>query len=595
MKPSVRIVEVGARDGLQNISQQVPTDVKIELLRKLHGTGLKTIEVTSIVSPKAVPQLQDCREVLKDPAVRSFLQDPSLQLPVLVPNKKGIEIARQLGVKEVAVFVSASEGFSRANINCTVDEGLARVKIVCDEAKRFDCKVRGYVSCIFADPFDGPTPPTAVLKTVQALLEMGCYEISLGDTLGVGSPRDVRKLITFLQEHKIPLDRLAGHFHDTYGQALANVWEAFNCGIRVFDSSVAGLGGCPFAPGAKGNAATEDLVYMFDRAGVHTGVDLFKLADVGAWISGKLSQRTSSRVGAALLAKKSRPAAPSNKAQQPLAWQLVRETEGLLIHRSGKNLKITMNRPRNGNTLTTSMIEDLLAIFSDVANDSNTNRIVLIGSGKFFCTGMDLSKSTPVGGNDDVADAQFKRLERLFDTIDKCPKATIACLNGPAFGGGVGLAFACDLRLCVKNAKVTLSEAKLGLCPATISKYVIREWGVPFAREAILTARPVTPTELHAKGIVTGVVEDPSKLNQALDSLLTRMRSVSPDALTMSKELVEAAWIHGGQAPQADTIKRLFNEMMKPTAPGHFGVKEFQAGRPVDWDNYDKSQPHSKL
>ncbi|KAF4461508.1 hypothetical protein FALBO_11694 [Fusarium albosuccineum] len=595
MKPSVRIVEVGARDGLQNISQQVPTDVKIELLRKLHGTGLKTIEVTSIVSPKAVPQLQDCREVLKAPAVRSFLQDPSLQLPVLVPNKKGIEIARQLGVKEVAVFVSASEGFSRANINCTVDEGLARARIVCDEAKRFDCKVRGYVSCIFADPFDGPTPPTAVLKTVQALLEMGCYEISLGDTLGVGSPRDVHKLIAFLQEHKIPLDRLAGHFHDTYGQALANVWEAFNCGIRVFDSSVAGLGGCPFAPGAKGNAATEDLVYMFDRAGVHTGVDLFKLADVGAWISGKLSQRTSSRVGAALLARKSRPAAPSNKTQQPLIWQLVRETEGLLIHRSGKNLKITMNRPRNGNALTTSMIEDLVTIFSDAASDANTNRIVLIGKGKFFCTGMDLSKSTPVGGNEDVADAQFKRLERLFDMIDRCPKVTIACLNGPAFGGGVGLAFACDLRLCVKNAKVTLSEAKLGLCPATISKYVIREWGVPFAREAILTARPVTPAELHAKGIVTGVVEDASKLNQTLDSLLTRMRSVSPDALTMSKELIEAAWVHGGQAPQADTIKRLFNDMMKPTAPGHFGVKEFQAGRPVDWDNYDKSQPHSKL
>ncbi|KAM0426421.1 hypothetical protein ACHAPT_008468 [Fusarium lateritium] len=581
MTAQARIVEVGPRDGLQNISQQVPTDVKIELLDRLHDAGLKTIEVTSIVSPKAVPQLQDCRAVLKSPSVQALLGDASLRLPVLVPNKKGIDIARQLGVKEVAVFVSAAEGFSKANINCTVDQGIARARVVCEEAKKFGCHVRGYVSCIFADPFDGPTPPTAVLKTVNALLEMGCYEISLGDTLGVGSPKDVRTLISLLDKNNIPLDRIAGHFHDTYGQALANVWEAFTCGVRVFDSSVAGLGGCPFAPGAKGNAATEDLVYMFDRAGVHTGVNLSKLAAVGAWVSDKLSQPTASRVGAALMAKDKRAI---RKVHHPLAWERVKETDGLVVDQSGANLRIAMNRPRNGNALTTSMIEDLTSIFSEAANDISINRIILTGNGKFFCTGMDLSKSTPVGGNDDVAEAQFNRLERLFDTIDKSPKVTIAGLNGPAFGGGVGLAFACDLRLCVKGAKVTLSEAKLGLCPATISKYVIREWGVPFAREAILTVRPVTPLELHAKGVVMSVVDDQSKLNEALDSLLVRLRSVSPEALRMSKELIASGWTHGGHPEQATTIKKLFNEMMKPSAPGHFGVSEFQAGRAVDWD-----------
>lgn len=454
-----------------------------------------------------------------------------------------------------------------------------------------------YVSCIFADPFDGPTPPAAVLKTVQALLEMGCYEISLGDTLGVGSPSSVRKLIRVLRENHIPLDRIAGHFHDTYGQALANVWEAYNNGIRVFDSSVAGLGGCPFAPGAKGNVATEDLVYMFNQAGVKTGVDLAKLVETGAWISGKLGQKTGSRAGAALSAKrgpvksqKARLAAPA------LAWECIKETDGLLIHQSGKNLKITMNRPRNGNALTTSMIEELTSIVASAATDSSINRIVITGNGKFFCTGMDLGKgSTPVGQNDDASNAQLNRLESLFDTIDRSPKVTIACLNGPAFGGGVGLAFACDLRLCAKGANVTLSEAKLGLCAATISKYVIRELGIPLAREALLTARPLSPVELHGRGIVMGVVDEPDKLAQSIDSLLVKMRGVSPDALRMSKELVDSAWMHGGHAEQGNTIRRLFKEMMDPSAAGSFGVTEFQAGRKVDWDMYNGKKQSSKL
>ncbi|KAH6967750.1 hypothetical protein BKA56DRAFT_678898 [Ilyonectria sp. MPI-CAGE-AT-0026] len=597
MDANVRIVEVGPRDGLQNIAQKVPTNVKLELIRKLYDTGLRSIEVTSVVSPRAVPQLSDCREVLKSPPIQELLQNKSLRLPVLIPNVKGIEIGCQYGISEVAVFISATEGFSKANINCTVDQGIARARSVAQEAQRRGLAVRGYVSCVFADPFDGLTPPAAVLKAVNELIAMGCYEISLGDTLGVGSPSKTRNLIKFLADNGVPLSRLAGHFHDTYGQALANVWEAYNCGIRVFDSSVAGLGGCPFAPGAKGNVATEDLVYMFDQAGIETGVDLSKLVATGTWISQKLSKQTGSRAGAALASKgKSAKTPKVEKGAPSLSWTRVNETDGLLVHRSGANLKVTMNRPKNGNALTVTMINDLISTFSEAANDATVSRIVITGSGKFFCTGMDLGKdSTPVGAGGATADAQFERLYRLFETIDNCPKVTISCLNGPAFGGGVGLAFACDIRLCAENATVTLSEAKLGLCPATISKYVIREWGIPFAREAMISARPVSPKELKAKGVILDVATDGAVLETVLSSLLVRLRVSSSDATRMCKDLVRAGWAHGGREKQAIVIKQLFKEMMKADAPGAYGVTEFQAGRKINWDEYRGPKLQSKL
>ncbi|KAF7548441.1 hypothetical protein G7Z17_g7055 [Cylindrodendrum hubeiense] len=601
MNPNVRIVEVGPRDGLQNISQKVPTNIKIDLICKLYDTGLRAIEITSVVSPKAVPQLSDCRDVLKSSLIQELLQNKSLRLPVLIPNIKGIEIGSQYGISEVAVFISATEGFSKANINCTVDEGIARARSVAQEAQRRGLAVRGYVSCIFTDPFDGPTSPTAVLKAVNALIGMGCYEISLGDTLGVGSPSNTRKLIKFLDNNGVPLNRLAGHFHDTYGQAVANVWEAYNCGIRVFDSSVAGLGGCPFAPGAKGNVATEDLVYMFDKAGIETGVDLSKLVTTGTWISQKLSMQTGSRAGAAL-ASKSKPENSKNietgalSAKASLSWTCVNKTDGLLVHRAGANLKITMNRPKNGNALTVTMINDLISTFKEAGKDPTLSRIVITGTGKFFCTGMDLGKnSTPVGADVSAADAQFERLYQLFETIDTCPKVTISCLNGPAFGGGVGLAFTCDIRLCIQSATVTLSEAKLGLCPATISKYVIREWGIPFSREAMLSSRPVSPTELKAKGVIFDVADDAASLDKLLTTLLLQLRVTSSDATRMCKDLVRAGWAHGGQQEQAVVIKQLFQDMMKPGAPGDYGVKEFQAGRKVDWDEYHKNKSRSKL
>ncbi|KAJ5683497.1 aldolase [Penicillium macrosclerotiorum] len=595
----VRIVEVGPRDGLQNIAEQIPTATKLDLIRRLEGSGLRTIELTSVVSPRAIPQLADCREVLGSAEVKALLQNPVLRLPVLVPNVKGLEIAIQHGVREIAVFISATEGFSRANINCSVEQGMERAREVAALALKSNVAVRGYVSCIFADPYDGTTPEQAVLSCIKALLHAGCYEVSLGDTLGIGSPASVRRLITYLTKHGVPLAKLAGHFHDTYGQAVANVWEAYNCGMRVFDSSVGGLGGCPFAPGAKGNVASEDLVYMFHNAGVSTGIDLTRLVDTGVWISKQLKKPNSSRAGNAF-AIKAQPAPslpPRSKPQHmPLQWTLLSEPDGLELYRSGVNLKIVLSRPKNGNALTLSMIEALTTVINDASRDPQTARIVITGVGRFFCTGMDLGQgSTPVAQGSSTSDAQFMRLTALFEAIDRSPKVTIACINGPAFGGGVGLAFSCDIRLCARNAIMTLSEVKLGLCAATISKYVIREWGVAFAREAMLSARPVAPAELKARGLISDVLQSLEQLDERLDSLLGELRVASPDASRMSKDLVKLAWAHAGGAAQAEGIQALFNEMMRPGADGGHGVEEFQAGRKVDWDAYMQRHSKSKL
>ncbi|KAJ5749619.1 aldolase [Penicillium manginii] len=601
---SVRIVEVGPRDGLQNIHDSVPTPTKLELIRRLRETGLSTIELTSVVSPRAVPQLKDCREILRDTKVKNLLQNSRLRLPVLVPNEKGFKIAIEHGVREVAVFVSATEGFSKANINCTVQEGIERAKRVAalasatNGAGESQIAVRGYVSCIFADPFDGPTPHSAVLHCVQQLLQAGCYEISLGDTLGVGSPSNVRNLLAYLKDNNIPLARLAGHFHDTYGQAVANVWEAYTCGLTVFDSSVSGLGGCPFAPGAKGNVATEDLVYMFDNAGISTGVDLARLTEVGTWISKQLSRTNSSRVGTALMIKSSTKITAFSNSQpgKPLQWTLISETDGLLLHRSGVNLKITLNRPKNGNALTTTMISDITKAVTGANYDAGISRIVVTANGKFFCTGMDLGKdSTPVARGGSASDAQYARLTGLFEAIDTSPKVTIAAINGPTFGGGVGLAFVCDIRIATSSTVMTLSEVKLGLCPATISKYVIREYGLSFAKEVMLSARPVKASELKTRGIITDTVGNVEQLNLRLDALLDALKIASPNASRMSKELIRLAWKDGGGEKQAAGIKMLFDEMMRPDADGAHGLREFGLKRKVDWDAHTLQQGKPKL
>nr|XP_003699667.2 PREDICTED: hydroxymethylglutaryl-CoA lyase, mitochondrial [Megachile rotundata] len=294
----VKIVEVGPRDGLQNEQTIVPTKVKVELINKLSQTGLKHIEVTSFVSPKWIPQMADNMQVYQTIKKRS-----DISYPVLVPNIKGLENALKVGVKEIAVFGAASESFSKKNINCSIEESMNNIKTVVEEAQNHDIKVRGYVSCIVGCPYEGQIKPTVVANLAAFLLQCGCYEISLGDTIGIGSPNKIKQVLHELKHVSSNTNKFAIHCHDTYGQALVNIYASLEEGIRIFDSSVAGLGGCPYAPGASGNVATEDLLYFLHGQGLETGVDINEIISIGNFISNQLQRQNHSKVGIALLAK----------------------------------------------------------------------------------------------------------------------------------------------------------------------------------------------------------------------------------------------------------------------------------------------------
>jgi len=296
----VRIVEVGPRDGLQNEPREVPTEVKLELIERLADAGLPAVEATAFVSPKWVPQMADHTEVLE-----RIRRRPGVSYPVLTPNLKGFEAARAAGASEVAIFGAASETFSRKNINCSIAESLERFRPIVLESKKHGIKVRGYVSCVLGCPYEGEVKPERVADVAAALHEMGCYEVSLGDTIGVGTPGRTQAMLEACAR-RVPLERLAGHYHDTYGQALANVYASLELGVAIFDASVAGLGGCPYAAGASGNVATEDVVYLLHGLGIDTGVDLERLAETGQWICGILGRESSSKVGRALAAKRKR-------------------------------------------------------------------------------------------------------------------------------------------------------------------------------------------------------------------------------------------------------------------------------------------------
>jgi isopropylmalate/homocitrate/citramalate synthase len=293
----VRMVEVGPRDGLQNEPCAVPAPVKVELIRRLVAAGLRTVEAGSFVSPKWVPQMADTAEVMA-----ALPQGEGVAYPVLVPNLKGFEAALAAGAREIAVFGAASESFSRRNINCSIEESLERFQPVTEAARAHGIRVRGYVSCVVDCPYEGPVAPEAVAGVARRLLEMGCYEISLGDTIGTGTPARVQALVERVAE-TVPVERLAVHFHDTYGQALANIYASLEKGVAVVDGSVAGLGGCPYAKGASGNVASEDVLYLLDGLGIRTGVDLGRLAEAGGFISEALGRAPNSKVAQALRAK----------------------------------------------------------------------------------------------------------------------------------------------------------------------------------------------------------------------------------------------------------------------------------------------------
>ncbi|MBR1280496.1 hydroxymethylglutaryl-CoA lyase [Bradyrhizobium sp. AUGA SZCCT0177] len=297
MSDAVRIIEVGPRDGLQN--EKIPISVadRIAFIEALIGAGLHTVEVGAFVSPKAIPQM-----VGSDQVLRGVSHIAGSEFHVLVPNEKGYEASQAAGAKVIAVFASASEGFSRANINCSVAESIERFKPVVARAKADGIRVRGYISCVLGCPFDGEVKPQAVVDVAKMLWDLGCYEVSLGDTIGVGTPMKARQLLRAVAG-SVPMEKLAMHFHDTYGQALANLYAGMEEGARVIDSAAGGLGGCPYAPGATGNVATEDVIYMLEGLGMKTGVDMTKLLAATNEVSRLIGRPPVSRVASALNAK----------------------------------------------------------------------------------------------------------------------------------------------------------------------------------------------------------------------------------------------------------------------------------------------------
>ena len=297
MSDTVRIVEVGPRDGLQNEKTPISVADRISFIEALIGAGLDTVEVGAFVSPKAIPQMVNSDQVL-----RGVSHHTGIEFPVLVPNEKGYEASQQAGAKQIAVFAAASESFSRANINCSISESIERFKPVVARARADGVKVRGYVSCVLGCPYEGDIEPQAVVEVARVLWDLGCYEISLGDTIGVGTPMKARQLLRAVAGH-VPMANLAMHFHDTYGQALANLYAGMEEGARVINSAAGGLGGCPYAPGATGNVATEDVVYMLEGMGIRTGVDMPKLVAATNVVSQLIGRPPVSRVAAALNAK----------------------------------------------------------------------------------------------------------------------------------------------------------------------------------------------------------------------------------------------------------------------------------------------------
>jgi len=296
----VKLVEVGPRDGLQNEPGVVATDAKVELIDRLTDAGLPVVEATSFVSPKWVPQMADAAEVMA-----RIRRKPGVSYPVLVPNMKGLEGAMAAGAQEIAVFGAATETFSQRNTNCSIAESFARFQPVCKAALDAGIRVRGYISVVLGCPYEGEVAPNAVADVARHLWDLGCYEISLGDTIGAGTPGKTQRMIEAVAAH-IPVEKLGGHYHDTYGQAIANVFASLQMGVAAFDSSAAGLGGCPYSPGATGNVATEDVLYLLDGLGIATGVSMERLLAASEYICGVLGRPTHSRAGRAILARRQR-------------------------------------------------------------------------------------------------------------------------------------------------------------------------------------------------------------------------------------------------------------------------------------------------
>lgn len=386
------------------------------------------------------------------------------------------------------------------------------------------------------DPYDGPTNPSSVLHCVQELLQMGCYEVSLGDTTGAGTPAKVATLIRFLEKNGIPLNCLASHFHDTYGQAVANVLQAYICGIRVFDASVGGLGGCPFAPGAKGNVATEDVVLMFQNAGIQTGINLSELVATGNWINQQVrgcssdslcSDFSSDTVD--VLEQKSQPREKELRLPsfRPIAMKYLKASLKRVKHADkirflqseNGDLKIILNRPSMGNMLTRSMITSLIRCFKTYHSNPAISRIVITGTGPYFCAGVDMKRERSESSTE--RNTSFDLLVQLFEIIDQYPKPVIACLNGHACGAGVALAFACDERIMIQSATINLNPTKeKNILTVLVTRYFSSTTNEQQEWPRKLSSRPLTGSELQNLGLVTEIAEGKKDMQAKLESYL---------------------------------------------------------------------------
>lgn len=344
---------------------------------------------------------------------------------------------------------------------------------------------------------------------------MGCYEVSLGDTTGAGTPAKVTSLLRYLERGGIPLDRLAGHFHDTHGQGTVNVLQAYLCGIRVFDASAGGLGGCPFAPGAKGNVSTEDLVFMFHNAGINTGVNLAELVETGKWIAQRLRQpgSRSSQSMRQIQSREQKLRLPAFRSMLYVkqSWQRTKPAKHIHIYQTGHDVKIVLNQPKSGNALTKPMISELIDCFRTQNSNPCVSRIILTGTGRYFCAGLDMPKQKFA-----VSQTQFDDLMQLFEIIDQSPKTVIACLNGHARGAGAALAFVCKRRIMVKGATIELGETRPRTLPGLVYRYTGLGWNG--SSTSVLSARPINGSELKILGLVGEIADGQEDLQIKLET-----------------------------------------------------------------------------
>lgn len=504
----VKVVEVGPRDGLQNEEKKIETASKIRLIEMLADSGLSHIEVSSLVSPKWIPQLADAVEVASGLALKG-----KVVTSLLVPNEKGYERFKSTKLDQVALFMSASQSHSKANINKSIEEAFQALEAVITPARRDGFALRCYVSVAFECPYEGPVAPDTVRGIVERLLSSGVDEISLGDTIGAATPDQVAFLIRLLKQD-LPLSKLALHFHDTRGTALANVLAGLSEGVSIFDASIGGLGGCPYAPGAAGNLATEDLVYMLHSMGIDTGVDLDRLVDAGAYAQSIVGRELPGRYLQAALSRRAK-GCPSLECDNKSMSKAVAVDERVVLVEKGDGLAwIKLNRLSVHNCLSREVLNSIIKAAFELACDPQVRVVAIIGAGaKVFCAGADLTERKTMTEGETLD--YLALIQKTMKALESMPQPVIAAINGSAFGGGTELALACDLRVMMSGAQLRLTEVKLGIIPgAGGTQRLPRLIGKSKAKEMILTAAPLSAQAGLELGLIHRVVTDDGALDE---------------------------------------------------------------------------------